>query len=120
TAVGVNVPQMWPASSAAGHHLAVVQAERLTHTPANPAALTLHLNVQGFAARPYLVKVKQPFAVAAPTLMNEIQPREVIEMSILARHHKAGWNHQRRAALRSAVVYIAGSVRSIWINLWLE
>src|SRR5262249_26555128 len=52
--------------------------------------------------------------------MYEIDPREVIKMPILTRHHEAGGNHERRSALRITVVEVACSVGTIRKNLRLQ
>src|SRR4051812_16340671 len=106
-AVGVNVAQMRSASPAGGHRRAVVGAECLPHPAANPAPVTLHFHVQSFAAGPDFIEVKQAFAVGVSSLMNEIHPREVVKMPMLARHHEASREYQRGSPLCGAVMNVA-------------
>ena len=117
--VGINVPHVRSASSAGRHRRVVIGAECLTQAASGPAAFTLHFHVQRFAACTCLVEVEQPFAICRP-LMDEIYPREIIEMPVLARHHEAGRKHERGFALCRAVVNITSPVGSIRRLLWLE
>src|SRR5262249_23711731 len=108
------------ATPASGHRSTVVGAERLPHAAANATPVAFHLDIQSLTAGPNFVEVKQAFAIRIPGLMDEIHPREIIEMSMLTRHHEARWQHQRGSALRCAVVDVTSPVGAVWKHLRLK
>ena len=86
--------------------------ERLGEPPAAAALVALELHVAGASAGPELAQLQRP--CAGDAAVQELDPREVVEVPVRARHQVASGERRRwpsGARPRAAVVDVAGALR---------